>query len=96
MSNVTDADTLAVQRIFDAGGWDWRAGNPSWVNDSVRQFKLEMADLRAANASMKDDCALIDRMRDRLAELEQFEEGGITSVQWDELWVLRRCLEGRL
>ncbi len=93
MTDTTiDPDTAAVQRIFDAGGWDWRAGNLRWLTDSVRQFKVEMADLRAANASMKADAAIVDRMRDRLADLEAFEDGGITSVMWDELCALRRWL----
>lgn len=55
----------------------------------------EMADLRAANASLKADCTLVDRMRDRLADLEQFEDGGITSVMHDELYALRRWLGGK-
>lgn len=95
MTDTTiDPDTAAVQRIFDAGGWDWRAGNPSWLTDSVRQFKIELADLRAANASMKADAAIVDRMRDRLADLEAFEDGGISSMLWEELCFLRRWLGG--
>ena len=93
MTDTTiDPDTAAMQRIFDAGGWDWGAGNPTWLTACVRQFKIELADLRAANASMKADAAIVDRMRDRLADLEALEDGGITSVMWDELCALRRWL----
>lgn len=95
MTDTTiDPDAAAMQRILDAGGWDWRAGHSSWLTGSVRQFNIELADLRAANASMQADAAIVDRMRDRLADIEAFEDGGIPSVLWEELCFLRRWLGG--
>jgi hypothetical protein len=56
--------------------------------DQIEADGKRIADLTA-------DAIIVDRMRDRLSDLEGFEDGGITSAMWDELCALRRWLGER-
>jgi hypothetical protein len=55
-------------------------------------LRAQLAASEARIADLTADANIVDRMRDRLSDLEGFEDGGITSAMWDELCALRRWL----
>jgi hypothetical protein len=58
----------------------------------IRRLRAQLAASEARIADLTADAIIVDRMRDRLSDLEGFEDGGITSAMWDELCALRRWL----
>ena len=75
-----------TQRILSAGGWDWRDGKPEWVTQSADQLAKETEIMRLKAEAY-------DRAQDRLYWLHECSEDGLSSLDWDEMVILRRWIK---